>query len=67
MTVLDCVLEAENNLCMAQVGGDVVPEGSTFQGWPAEMLFQKPHESNSKCQSEDVCIEIGPDEDKKPL
>lgn len=43
------------------VGGDIVPEGSTFQGWPAEMLSQKQSKSHAKAESSDVCIDISAD------
>lgn len=49
---------------MAQVGGDIVPEGSTFQGWPAEMLFQPQPKTDTKPESSDVCIDISADAQK---
>ena len=55
---------AENSQCMAQVGGDIVPEGSTFQGWPAEMLFQQQSTTEAKAESNEVCIDISAEAQK---
>ncbi len=46
---------------VAQVGGDIIPEGSTFQGWPAEMLFRQQPKTDAKPESSDVCIDISAD------
>ena len=50
--------------CMAQVGGDIVPEDSTFQGWPAEMLSQPQPKTEAKAESSDLCIDICADAQK---
>ncbi|BDA51313.1 probable peroxisomal-coenzyme A synthetase at N-terminal half [Coccomyxa sp. Obi] len=46
------------------VGGDIVPEGSTFQGWPAEMLFQQQPKTDAKPEVSEVRIDISADRQK---